>query len=110
MLQNNFEIKFFPTLAMGANFVVDGEAYTKIGDLTFRDAVGMERNIDPLFDVKLGKVLEAAKAAQVNTQQPAAATVAAAVETVFGGQSNLSDSDVERIAQRVAAILKENRS
>lgn len=108
-LQDNFPIKYFPTLEMGGTFVVDGEVYTKIGDLTFRDAVGTEQNIDPLFDAKLGKVLEAAKAAQAGTQ-PAASTIQKAMETIFGDPSGsalggLSDTDVERIAQRVAAIL-----
>jgi hypothetical protein len=59
------QIIHFPTLPIGAAFVVDGEAFTKLTELTFRDPYGMEHYIDPLFDIKLGKVLaEKAAAAQ----------------------------------------------
>ena len=53
------EIVNFPKIAIGATFVVDGEKYTKTEELVFRDAYGLERYIDPLFDAKLGKVLAA---------------------------------------------------
>lgn len=51
------QIIHFPTLAIGSTFVVDGEAFVKNTELTFRDPYGLEHYIDPLFDAKLGKVL-----------------------------------------------------
>jgi len=57
------QITHFPTLAIGATFVVDGETFTKNSELTFRDPYGLEHYIDPLFDVKLGKVLAGQSAA-----------------------------------------------
>ena len=51
------EIKHFHNLPVGANFVVDGESYIKKDEVSFRNAYGIEQNIDPLFDAKLGKAL-----------------------------------------------------
>ena len=51
------EIKHFQNLPVGANFVVDGESYIKKDEVSFRNAYGIEQNIDPLFDAKLGKAL-----------------------------------------------------
>jgi hypothetical protein len=51
------EIKHFYNLPVGASFVVDGEAFTKKDEVTFRNAYGIDQNIDPLFDAKLGKAL-----------------------------------------------------
>lgn len=51
------EIKHFYNLPVGANFVVDGESFIKKDEVSFRNAYGMEQNIDPLFDAKLGKAL-----------------------------------------------------
>jgi hypothetical protein len=51
------EIKHFPTLPVGANFVIDGESFIKKDEVSFRDAYGMEHMIDPLTDAKLGRVL-----------------------------------------------------
>jgi|SRR5271156_832755 len=114
-MAQTFEIVHFPTLAIGANFVVEGEAFTKTSELMYRDAVGMEHHIDHFFDVKLGRQLEAAKQAQVGTQQSAAPTIQTAMEQAFGEPTGsalggLSDADVERVARRVAAILKEGKS
>jgi hypothetical protein len=50
---------FLTLLKIGDTFVVDGEKFTKLTELTYRDAYGLEHYIDPLFDVKLGKVLNA---------------------------------------------------
>ena len=111
-MAQNFAIVNFPALNIGANFVVEGEAFTKTSELMYRDSVGMEHHIDFFFDAKLGRELEKAKAAQVGTQQPTAPTIQKAMDDVFGEPTGsalggLSDSDIERIAQRVAAILKE---
>ena len=111
-MAQNFAIIHFPNLQIGTNFVVEGEAFTKTSELMYRDSVGMEHHIDFFFDAKLGRELEAAKAAQVGTQQPTASTIQKAMDDVFGEPTGsalggLSDSDIERIAQRVAAILKE---
>jgi hypothetical protein len=57
------EIINFPALAVGATFVVDGEAFTKRSELVFTDYIGIEHYIDPLFDAKLGKALAAIAAA-----------------------------------------------
>ena len=51
------EIKHFHNLPVGASFVVDGESYIKKDEVSFRNAYGIEQNIDPLFDAKLGKAL-----------------------------------------------------
>jgi hypothetical protein len=66
----------FPTLVIGATFAVDGEVFTKLTELTFRDAYGMEHYIDPLFDAKLGRIWAEAKAEADKT-----AAAAAAVDT-----------------------------
>lgn len=117
-MAQTFEIRNFPTLPIGTNFVVDSEAFTKTSELMYRDAIGIEHHIDHFFDIKLGRELDKAKAAQVGTQQPAASTIQQAMEDVFGAVlgepsgsalGGLSDSDVERIAQRVAAILKKEK-
>jgi hypothetical protein len=64
-----FEIKHFPTLAIGTVFTVDGETFIKHSELVFRDPYGLEHYIDPLFDVKLGRELagKAVAAPQVDT-------------------------------------------
>jgi len=63
------QIIHFPTIAIGATFVVDGEKYIKHSELVFRDYNNLEHYIDPLFDAKLGKELagQAAAAPQVDT-------------------------------------------
>lgn len=112
----NFVIKHFLTLPVGKNFVVDGVAYTKIGDLTFRDSTGIEQNIDPLFDAKLGKVLDEAAERQkppvvgVDTTAPSSEKPNVVNVTTGLHQVSLPDADVERIAQRVAEILKGTKS
>jgi hypothetical protein len=64
------EIKHFHNLPVGAAFVVDGESYIKKDGVSFRNAYGMEQNIDPLFDAKLGKAL-----GLVEAEAPAAASL-----------------------------------
>jgi hypothetical protein len=71
---NPMEIVHFFKLANGASFVVDGEVFTKLEGLVYRDAFGLEHYIDPLFDVKLGKVL-AEEAAKVAPQVDTSATI-----------------------------------
>jgi hypothetical protein len=56
---------FLTLLKVGDTFVVDGEKFTKLTELTYRDSYGLEHYIDPLFDAKLGKVL----AEQADTAQ-----------------------------------------
>jgi hypothetical protein len=103
------EITHFPTLPLGANFVIDGMAYTKTSELVYRDSVGIECYIDPLFDAKIGKMKEAAAKAAVlpQTSTIPAATIQKAMEATFGEKEPvLSDTDVERIARRVAELIK----
>ena len=51
------QIKHFQNLPVGASFVIDGESYIKKDEVSFRNAYGIEQNIDPIFDAKLGKAL-----------------------------------------------------
>ena len=48
---------FLTLLKIGDVFTVDEEKFTKLTELTYRDAYGLEHYIDPLFDIKLGKAL-----------------------------------------------------
>ena len=63
------EIVYFPTIKIGDTFTVDGEKYKKHSELVYTDYNGFEHYIDPLFDVKLGKMLaaEATTTPQVDT-------------------------------------------
>jgi hypothetical protein len=61
---------FLTLLKIGDVFSVDGEKFTKLTELTYKDAYGLEHYIDPLFDVKLGKELAGlaeSAAQQINT-------------------------------------------
>jgi hypothetical protein len=73
---------FLTLLKIGDVFVVDGEKFTKLTELTYRDAYGLEHYIDPLFDVKLGRELAAQAEAAVAKVVDTSATIVKDVENL----------------------------
>lgn len=100
----SFEIKNFPLIAIGSLFTVDGETFRKTSDLIFTDVAGIERYIDPLFDKKLTPKPAPAPVAVVAGVNPS--DNVAPIQVNNDGHVVLSDTDVDRIARRVAEILK----
>jgi len=45
--------KVFGSIKRGERFFIDGEPFVKTGDLTYDDAAGIERYIDPLQEAKI---------------------------------------------------------
>src|SRR5271170_5924690 len=61
----------FSAIKRGERCYIDGEPFVKTSELTFDDAAGFERYIDPLQDARIGKgVAPAAKSeATTDTQE-----------------------------------------
>ena len=111
-MAQTFDIVHFAKLKIGESFVIEGELFKKYSDLIYTDIIGLEHYIDPLFDKKVGRMIDAisggtpapAAVPQVNTS----ATIEKADMPEAIAAPGLSDADVERIARRVKELLKES--